>query len=59
MQLGLAHVCLLTPHMTLLRAKIDISVPRKRPGASGHDKAVLRFYDGTLFRLPLFCWQMS
>ncbi|CAN8017044.1 unnamed protein product [Ixodes persulcatus] len=40
MQEGLAHVCLVTSAMTLVRAKIDISIPRKRKGScSQHDKA--------------------
>ena len=30
MQEGLAHVCLITPSMTLIRAKIEVSIPRKR-----------------------------
>ena len=31
--------------MTLLRSKIEKSIPRKRSGASGHDKAMLVFFD--------------
>ncbi|GMT08258.1 hypothetical protein PENTCL1PPCAC_30432 [Pristionchus entomophagus] len=43
---GLAHVCLLTPAMTLVRAKIDVQIPRKRKGFSGqHDKGIERFLD--------------
>lgn len=42
---GLAHICLLTTNMTLLRSKIEKSIPRKRSGASGHDKAMLTFFD--------------
>ncbi|VDK31112.1 unnamed protein product, partial [Anisakis simplex] len=33
---GLAHVCLLTASMTIVRAKIDMQIPRKRKGLSGH-----------------------
>lgn len=33
MQEGLAHVCILTPTMTIVRAKIETSVPRKRKGS--------------------------
>jgi len=59
MQTGLAHVCLITSHMTLIRAKVEIAVPKKRAGnfggggssagggqggANGHDKGVQRFY---------------
>ena len=40
MQEGLAHVCLITNSMTLVRAKIDLSIPRKRKGhCTQHDKA--------------------
>lgn len=46
MQEGLAHVCLVTGSMTLIRAKIDISIPRKRKGqCSQHDKGLQRFFD--------------
>lgn len=39
MQEGLAHVCLITPSMTLIRAKIDVSIPRKRKGfVQQHEK---------------------
>lgn len=45
---GIAHVCLVTNHMTVLRAKIEQSIPRKRRGSSTqHDKALRRFYDAT------------
>lgn len=45
MQSGLAYVCLMTAHMSVTRAKIEVSVPKKRAGRSGHDKAVRRFYE--------------
>ena len=39
MQEGLAHVCLVTSSMTLVRAKIETNIPRKRKGmCSQHDK---------------------
>lgn len=39
MQEGLAHVCLITPSMTLVRAKIDMTIPRKRKGfTQQHEK---------------------
>ncbi|KAK9479817.1 hypothetical protein V1514DRAFT_327451 [Lipomyces japonicus] len=50
-QSGLANVCLVTEHMTLVRQRIDVSIPRKRAAATGsapssaHDRAVGRFYD--------------
>lgn len=46
MQEGLAHVCLITPNMTLVRAKLETNIPRKRKGScSQHDKGLSRFYD--------------
>ncbi|ETV87215.1 mRNA surveillance protein pelota [Aphanomyces astaci] len=45
MQTGLAHLCLITGHMTVIRAKIESSIPRKRPGNTSHAKGVERFYD--------------
>eukprot|EP00112_Aurelia_sp_Birch-Aquarium-sp1_P023246 Seg685.2 transcript_id=Seg685.2/GoldUCD/mRNA.D3Y31 product="Protein pelota" protein_id=Seg685.2/GoldUCD/D3Y31 len=46
MQEGIAHVCLVTSCMTIVRAKIDVTIPRKRKGnCSQHDKGLLRFYD--------------
>lgn len=46
MQEGLANVCLVTASMTLVRAKIETNIPRKRKGmCSQHDKGLHRFYD--------------
>jgi len=46
LQEGLAHVCLVTSSMTIVRAKIDVPVPRKRRGdCSQHQKGLNRFYD--------------
>lgn len=46
MQEGLAHVCLITPSTTLVRAKIELSVPRKRRGAheQAHERGLGRFF---------------
>lgn len=39
MQEGLANICLITPSMTLVRTKIDITIPRKRKGfVQQHEK---------------------
>lgn len=46
MQEGLANVCLITPNMTVCKAKIDVNIPRKRREFTGqHDKAMVRFFD--------------
>ncbi|XP_052801813.1 protein pelota-like [Mya arenaria] len=46
MQEGLAHLCLITASMTLMRAKMETNIPRKRKGScSQHDKGLTKFYD--------------
>jgi len=46
LQEGLAHVCLVTSSMTIVRAKIDVPVPRKRRGdCTQHEKGLNRFYE--------------
>ncbi|UTT94284.1 hypothetical protein NDA17_004171 [Ustilago hordei] len=43
---GTAAVCLLTGHMTVVRQRIDVAIPRKRKGlpATAAEKATARFY---------------
>uniref|UniRef100_UPI00358FED7C protein pelota homolog n=1 Tax=Myxine glutinosa TaxID=7769 RepID=UPI00358FED7C len=49
LQEGLAHVCLVTASMTIVRAKIETSIPRKRRGSCiQHDKALERFQDAVV-----------
>lgn len=49
MQEGLANICLVTPSMTLVRAKIDVTIPRKRKGlCTQHDKSLLKFFDSIM-----------
>ncbi|CAH2073560.1 unnamed protein product, partial [Iphiclides podalirius] len=49
MQEGLAHVCLITPSMTLVRSKIDMTIPRKRKGfVQQHEKGLTKFYDAVM-----------
>ncbi|XP_055342363.1 protein pelota-like isoform X2 [Paramacrobiotus metropolitanus] len=46
MQEGLAHVCLITPSMTTVRAKVDVTIPRKRKGnIQQHEKGMQKFFD--------------
>eukprot|EP01006_Ploeotia_vitrea_P035643 TRINITY_DN65915_c3_g1_i2.p1 TRINITY_DN65915_c3_g1~~TRINITY_DN65915_c3_g1_i2.p1 ORF type:complete len:303 (+),score=130.13 TRINITY_DN65915_c3_g1_i2:196-1104(+) len=46
MHQGLAHVCLITQHMTIVRQRIEINIPRKRRASSkSHDKAIVTFYN--------------
>lgn len=45
MEQGLAHVCLITQHMTLVQAKIEVPIPRKRGGSNErHRLAISKFY---------------
>ncbi|XP_018335801.1 protein pelota isoform X1 [Agrilus planipennis] len=49
MQEGLAFVCLITSSMTLVRAKIDVTIPRKRKGfIQQHEKGLQKFYDNVM-----------
>lgn len=38
MQEGVAHVCFIGQFQTILKQKVEMSVPRKRAGGSDHDK---------------------
>lgn len=47
---GIAAFCLLSQHMTVVRQRIDVPIPRKRTGsATAHEKGLARFYD-TLYQ---------
>jgi protein pelota len=46
LQEGLAHLCLVGSSTTLVRAKIEANLPRKRgPAVAGYDKAWDKFMD--------------
>ncbi len=45
MQPGLAHVCLITGSLTITKARIDTTIPKKRTGSSNHSKALVKFYE--------------
>ena len=42
---GLANLCLITGHMTHVKARIEVNVPRKRKGSSQHEKGMEKFFD--------------
>ncbi|CAO3599233.1 unnamed protein product [Absidia cylindrospora] len=45
-QEGLANVCFLTQHMTIVKQRIETPIPRKRKGSTtNHEKGLTRFYD--------------
>jgi protein pelota len=49
---GIANICLITEHQTILRQRIEIAVPRKRRGGiDGHDKGMDKFFSTTLATL--------
>lgn len=49
MQEGLAHVCLIRSSMTLVKAKIEMAIPRKRKNmCSAHDKSMDKFFERIL-----------
>jgi len=49
LQEGIAHLCLVTPNMTVVKQRIETPIPRKRKsGSTSHDKAMQRFYDQIL-----------
>ena len=47
MQEGLANICLITDHQTILRQRIEVSLPKKRAGSTDHDKQLQKFYQTT------------
>lgn len=45
MQPGLAHLCLVTGSLTITKARIDTTIPKKRTGSTNHAKAINKFYE--------------
>lgn len=49
MQDGLAHICLITASMTIVRSKIDIPIPRKRKHQiNQHEKGLAKFHEAVM-----------
>ncbi|PBP23196.1 L30e-like protein [Diplocarpon rosae] len=49
MQEGMANICLITEHQTVLKQRVETGIPRKRSGrAADHDKGLVKFYENTL-----------
>lgn len=60
MQEGLAHVCLVTSSMTIVRAKIETYIPKKRKGfCSQHDKVSIMYCSTLVYCIVpcIFLWQ--
>lgn len=46
---GLAHICLITSSLTIIRARIESTIPRKRKGSSSlHDQGLKRFFESVM-----------
>ncbi|KAF1916493.1 eRF1 domain 1-domain-containing protein [Ampelomyces quisqualis] len=49
---GIANICIITEHQTILRQRVEVAVPRKRRGGvDGHTKGMDRFFATTLATL--------
>lgn len=48
MQEGLANICLITEYRTILKQKVESTIPKKRSAASDVTSGMKRFYDKTL-----------
>ncbi|KAJ5468332.1 hypothetical protein N7475_006084 [Penicillium sp. IBT 31633x] len=44
MQEGIAHICFIGQFQTIMKQKVEMSVPRKRHGGGDHDKGMNKFY---------------
>ncbi|KAL2123748.1 hypothetical protein VTJ04DRAFT_113 [Mycothermus thermophilus] len=51
MQEGLANICLITEFRTVVKQRVEVTVPKKRSGASEASKGMERFYETTLAAL--------
>jgi protein pelota len=46
MQEGMANICLITEHQTVLKQRVETGIPKKRSGRSAdHDKGMVKFYE--------------
>lgn len=48
MEEGVAHLYLISAHLTTLQAKIEQNIPKKRKGATQHDKSLITFFQKIL-----------
>ncbi|MCJ1371146.1 Translation factor pelota [Loxospora ochrophaea] len=45
---GVANICVLSSGRTVLKQRVEVSVPRKRKAGNDHDKGIERFYRTTM-----------
>ncbi|KAI0127288.1 hypothetical protein BJ170DRAFT_580875 [Xylariales sp. AK1849] len=48
MQEGIANICLITEFRTILKQRVESTIPKKRSASSDQDSGMRRFYDKTL-----------
>lgn len=48
MEEGIANIFLVSSHITINKAKVELSVPKKRKGATQHDKSLEKFFSYVL-----------
>ncbi|KAI1822497.1 pelota [Xylaria intraflava] len=51
MQEGIANICLITEFRTILKQRVESTIPKKRSAASDQDSGMRRFFDKTLSTL--------
>ncbi|KAI5860490.1 hypothetical protein GGS23DRAFT_599308 [Durotheca rogersii] len=51
MQEGLANICLITEYRTVLKQRVESTIPKKRSASSDQDSGMRRFFDKTLSTL--------
>lgn len=48
MQEGISNICLITEYRTVLKQRVESTIPKKRSASSDQDSGMRRFYDKTL-----------
>ncbi|KAI0594876.1 hypothetical protein F4775DRAFT_415828 [Biscogniauxia sp. FL1348] len=51
MQEGIANICLITEYRTILKQRVESTIPKKRSASSDQDSGMRRFFDKTLSTL--------
>ncbi|OTA95649.1 hypothetical protein M434DRAFT_393500 [Hypoxylon sp. CO27-5] len=51
MQEGIANICLITEYRTILKQRVESTIPKKRSSSSEQDSGMKRFFDKTLSTL--------
>ncbi|KXJ88673.1 hypothetical protein Micbo1qcDRAFT_166102 [Microdochium bolleyi] len=51
MQEGIANICIITEYRTVLKQRVESSIPKKRSASSDQDSGMRRFYEKTMSTL--------